>query len=304
VGAPLVVQVNQTGSFEVRVHVLSDRRITGLRLTITLSAPDYNYIYASLLFDADLPLARAAFEISHTPWDQDSMYGQFRELYRLTTELGVAVEEIRDPARLTIENLQQYDILFILDPCAYQVRVVDDRFVMERFRRYSAEEIGAIEEYWQSGGKVFLIGLGNSSLDLSAINVLLRRFNMTFRYDSIPGITIIVNGHVTTQEITDIYDHPATQGVTSFDYYGCSVEIGVGVYPLATVTVSLLDENGTRVSDNRTVLAALENANGGKVIVTGSNFFVDNWGLLGLYKSRENAKLTRQIVLWLLGILG
>ncbi len=303
-GAPMMVQVDQVGSLEVRVRVISDRRLPDLRLTVTLSAADYNYMYASFTFDADLPLAVAAFEIAHSPWPHDSMYGQFRELYRLTTELGVAVQEIRDPSEVTYDNLREYDLVFVLDPCAYQTRIIGNQFVLEPFRRYSTPEIYAYEEYWKNGGSLFVIGLGNSSLDLSAVNVLAGRFNFSFAYDRVPAVSIVINGHISTQLVTDIREHPLTQGVTSFDYYGCSINVGQNVTSLATVSMRRMLDNGTVVEENRTVLAAVENANGGRLVATGSNFFVDNWGLLGLYKSNENAKLTRQIVLWLFGIVG
>ncbi|MHA1771702.1 MAG: S8 family peptidase [Candidatus Thorarchaeota archaeon] len=303
-GIPEYVNVNQTASFTVRIHVISNESLTGLRLLVELETVPYGHVYSRIDFDVDTPIARVAIDISHTNWAIDSIYGQFREFYVLTTDLGVAVEEIRDPADITSSYLGQFDALFILDACSRTPLIQNGTYVSQLYRRFSRSEINAIMDFWDSGGNIFIAGLSNRSIHLEAINVLLTQFNMSFQYDHIPSISIVVNGIPSTELVTDILPHVITQGVDNFDYYGCSINIFGSARPIAQTRVSLINGLGNQVYYNRTLVAVTENSAGGRMVVSGSNFFIDNWGILGHYKSAHDAKLARQIVMWLVGILN
>ncbi len=112
-------------------------------------------------------------------------------------------------------------------------------------------------------------------------------------------ITINVNGVTSTTEIVKMIDHPITESVESFDYNGCSLNHTGDVLEIAWTEVSWLDENETIQIDNRTVLAGLEGLAGGRVLATGSNFFLDNWGIRDLYLSSQNLELVLNALLWL-----
>ena len=98
--------------------------------------------------------------------------------------------------------------------------------------------------------------------------------------------------------------HPITDGIDAFDYNGCSLNYTGDTYEIAWSEVNLLDENGTQYSENRTVLVGLENDNGGRLIASGSNFFLDNWALTGSYRSDQDLLFVIQSVYWLLHTLG
>jgi hypothetical protein len=74
--------------------------------------------------------------------------------------------------------------------------------------------------------------------------------------------------------------------VSGFDYLGSTVSIPAGATSLA------------RYSSD-TVLACRQGSGGGRIVVTGSNFFVDNWGMVGRYNSLDDDVLALKIVQWL-----
>ena len=303
-GAPSVLKVNQTATFQLRVRVIDSGSVDNLRLYVRLSAPGYHYVYSRFDFSADVAVAKVAFEIAHTPWFADSMYGQFREFYRLITGAGIAVEEIRDPEELTLERLGEFDAVILLDPCARAAHLVNGSYVRVSFRSYSQAAIDALVTYWSSGGSIFVVGLDNRSIELSDLNDLLIHFNVTLRYDHVPSVSIVLNGIPSTQLVTDLISHPITESVTGFDFYGCSMSTWGNVTVLAQVQVMARNENGRIVLENRTVLACAESRSGGRLIVSGTNFFLDNWGIQGEYKSATNDRLAKQAVLWLVHLLG
>ncbi len=302
-GAPDYVSVNQTGTLSIRVRVISNQSITGLDLIVSLSSKNYANLFSRIEFDADLPIARVAFDLTHSPWVIDSIYGQFREFYKIVTEMGISVEEIHSTDQFALDYLLSFDALIILDACTYRTRYSNGSYIPELYRSFSTSEINTLLDYWRAGGSLFVAGLNNQSVDIEAINLLMTQFNMTFQSDRIPTISISINGKVSTALVTDLLPHAVTQGIDSFDYYGCSIKTTGSAYPLAQVRVNSMP-NGTIITENRTLLAGMENPAGGRMIATGTNFFLDNWGISGEYRSKQNAKLARQIVLWLVGILN
>jgi hypothetical protein len=96
--------------------------------------------------------------------------------------------------------------------------------------------------------------------------------------------------------------HPITELIDSFDYNGCSLNFTGDVFEIAWTDLNWVDANGTLRTDNRTVLVGLENSIGGRLIATGSNFFLDNWALNNLYRSDQDSRFVRQSVYWLLRI--
>ncbi|UCH05108.1 MAG: hypothetical protein JSW05_02810, partial [Candidatus Thorarchaeota archaeon] len=132
---------------------------------------------------------------------------------------------------------------------------------------------------------------------------LLYPFGFRLEYDQIPSVTVVANGISSTELVTDIAEHNSTAGVDSFDFNGCSVNYTGAAFPLAQIEVNSLLPNGTIVKENRTLMAAVEGAGGGRMIVSGSNFAFDNWGVEGYYRSDSNALLALQMTYWLIGLV-
>ncbi|MFX1580140.1 MAG: hypothetical protein ACFFBJ_10865, partial [Promethearchaeota archaeon] len=82
-----------------------------------------------------------------------------------------------------------------------------------------------------------------------------------------------------------------TEGVSGFHYSGAVVNIGDGT--------RLARYN--HVSD---VLGCKEGAGGGRIVVTGTNFFIDNYALSGQYGPGDDARIALRIVLWTAGLLS
>ena len=190
-----------------------------------------------------------------------------------------------------------------MDPCAWANIMINNTIEKSAMYSYSQSEIDAYVDYWENGGGLFLVGLSNSSLDVSSANALFSAFNITLNYDSVPPITISFNGVASTTEITKMHDHRVTAFLESFDYNGCSLNYSDNAFELAWSEIFWTDANDTIHKENRTVLVGLENPHGGRLLAAGSNFFLDNWALNNIYHSKENWKFTLQALYWLIHIL-
>ncbi|MGY5860121.1 MAG: S8 family serine peptidase [Candidatus Thorarchaeota archaeon] len=303
ISGPSEVTFNQTGRVTLVVEVIAPDSVDDVEAWVTFVAPNYLNMRTSFNFDVSVPYKEIAIDTSHTPWAIDSVYGQFRYLSSKINELGSSVDELGPSTTITYELLSRYDAVFVMDPCAWAYIMVNNTFIESEMYSYSQAEINAYVEYWENGGGLFLVGLSNESLDLSSANALFSAFNITLNYDLVPPITIIFNGVVSTTEITKMHDHRVTAFLESFDYHGCSLNYSDNAFEIAWSEIFWTDANDTIHKENRTVLVGLENQNGGRLLATGSNFFLDNWALNNLYHSKENWKFTLQALYWLVHIL-
>jgi hypothetical protein len=302
VDGPTMFELNQTGSFRISIDIQTNESQDSLNLTVILFSSDYGYLRSDMSFDATNPLARIAFDISHSPWVTDSIYGQFREMYSLLSSAGIAIEELRYESQITPETLGRYDAIFILDPCAWGSIYKDGEVQKASIYSYSHAEKNAYVAYWESGGSILVIGMGNRSLNLNSANELLQLFGFSLNYDQIPGITIEVNGISSTLLVTDLMNHTTTNGIGSFDFVGCSVNFTGNATCLAQVEITYFDSGDVLQTENRTVVAALEGHDNARMIVSGTNFLFDNWGVEGYYQSEENDLFILQMAYWLIGV--
>jgi len=300
---PSSVFVNQTGSVTLNLLVESSESLKDLEASIFVNSAGYLQQEIDLDFDAYVARYEVAFDISHTSWPIDSSFGQFRKLYRTLTRTGIAVDEFRSPEDLSLEVLSLYDAVFVLDPCAWAYST--NGFSSERIGlfSYTPQQLAAYADYFANGGNLFLVGLSNMSIDQNRANELFSQFNITLNNDRVPGITIVVNGVSSTELITEMIQSPITDFVDAFDYNGCSLNFTGDVFEIAWKDLTWQDVNGTDHSVHQSVLVGLENENGGRLLATGSNFFIDNWALSDLYRSDLNLQFVVQTVYWLLHVL-
>ncbi|TFG34895.1 hypothetical protein EU527_00905 [Candidatus Thorarchaeota archaeon] len=303
VHGPEQITVNQTGLLMLEVCIISNVNRENVNAVVLFIAKDYQSMRIRFEFDARIPYKQIAFDISHTPWAIDSIYGQFRTLARKINNLGSSVDELRSRTDITFDTLSRYDAIFVLDPCAWDYYMVNNTIKQRASFSYSQDEIDAYLHYWEHGGSLFLIALSNLSIDIQNANALYNTFNISLNYDMVPPITLIVNGIASTTKIHKMINHPVTNYIDYFDYNGCSLNYTDDVFELAWAEVFWTDINETIHKENRTVLVGLNNSKGGRLLATGSNFFVDNWALNDLYQSKQNWKLVLQALYWLLHIL-
>ncbi len=300
---PSEITLNQTGQVTLVVNVTASEDVEDIDAWVTFIAPNYLNMRTSFHFDAKVPFKEIAIDTSHTPWAIDSVYGQFRELALRINKLGSSVDELGRSTEITYGLLSRYDAVFVMDPCAWSYNMVNNTVTKNSLYMYSQSEIDAYVQYWNQGGGLFLVGLSNRSLDLSSANELFSAFNITLNYDAVPPITITINGIPSTTEITKMHNHPVTAFLDSFDYIGCSMNFTGDVFELAWAEIFWINRHGIIQKDNRTVLVGLENPLGGRLLASGSNFFLDNWALNEQYRSDQNWRLVLQALYWLIHIL-
>lgn len=274
------VVVNQTARVPIVIHVpLSSNEIHGSIIFTEQHSSD------SLEIDISPRVAdaRIAFDITHTPWSIDTVYGQFKQLYMYLSENDISVTEIRDRSYLTSEYLSNFDAVFMLDPCARDVNETDYTDPELFSIPFTQQEIEAYEEYFLNGGGIFVTALSNATLDIASLNQFLDWTGASLGYNLVPS-----TGNVAY--VTDIDAHAITAGVGSFDYLGTSVITNSSYTRLARYT-------------GHTVLSCYEGESGGRIVITGTNFFIDNWGMTGNYFSNDNDLLSLRIALWLTGLM-
>jgi len=294
------VYVNQTGVFSFNIRVISSKAHENLEVLLSISSPEYLTMRVKTVFDVQIPIATIGFDLTHTVWPIDSIYGQFRSFYETITELGVAVEEIRDSSELTYTRLKSLDAVAVLDPCTWYPINTDVNSTMTS-PSYTEDELDMYAQYWENGGSLFVVGLDNSCINVAAANQFLSRFPIAFNYDRIPETTIIINGIPSTRLITSLKPHTITLGVSSFDYLGCSLNYTGDAYEIAHTRVSWQDEDGLLYIENKTVMVGLEGDKENRMIVVGTNFLLDNYAMNEMYESPDNKRLAYRIVLWLTG---
>ena len=276
-GLPSHVIINQTGFVLLDVEI-PDTGLSTYQADITFTSDTYGYTSFAVYFDVSEPVARVAFDISHTPWSIDTIYGQFRNFYVELTSNDISVTEIRDGAQTTLATLQEFDAVVILDPCAWELNDTTPSSVTVFSIPFTENEKAAYEAYYESGGGIFVAALSNDSLDIASVNDFLSWSGFAIGYTRVPSQGDPI-------EITQIESHIITAGVESFDFYGGIVTMHENATALAYRSASI-------------VLASMQDDSGGRIVVTGTNFFIDNWGMLGMYAADDDALLALRIMSW------
>jgi hypothetical protein len=278
------IDVNQIAFVPVAV-IVPDSGINQVEGTITFTSEDFGNASVFISFPVRTPIARVAFDISHTPWDIDTIYGQFREFYKMLVNNDISVTEIRNSTATTLETLQDFDAVVLLDPCAYGTNETDPEHVTAFSLPFSDAEKTAYEDYYNAGGGLFVVGLSNATTNATALNEFLSWTGFSFTGNEVP----YGNSPVLIPK-ENIEPHVITSGVNGFDYLGA--------------TILILDGHTLARYGAMPILGYKEGVGGGKIVVTGSNFMLDNWGLHNEYSAtNDNARLVYRIVLWCAGKL-
>jgi len=304
IAAPDIIYVNQSAEILIQVKVVSSIDWINIQAQMTLQSDDYRTIWSRIGFDATTPFKRIAFDFTHTPWWMDSIYGQFRQFYSRIVSSGISIEEIRDRKDLTFEKLREFDGIVILDPCAWEFFESGENSKPYRSIRYSHDELEAYRVYWQKGGNLMIAAGNNLTMDVEGVNELLGLFNMSLNFDAVPASTLITYGVANSIEVDNILEHPVTERIISFDYNGASINPGENNTILAREMFQWMDEEDVIHTSLRPILVVNEGRASSRLIVTGSNFFIDNWGLSGLYHSEDNSLMMRNCIYWLIHAPG
>jgi len=280
---PTDFEIDQIGRIPITVNI-PDSGVTNIEGNITFTSPEFGECALHIAFDVGTPVARVAFDISHTTWDIDTTYGQFREYYKYLVDHDVSVSEIRNSTATTNSSLHEFDAVVILDPCVYGANETDIDNITAYILPFTEAEKQAYEDYYNSGGGIFVVSLGESSTNITSLNDFLDWTGF-----SLSGVEVPSGTDPTI--IDSIDSHIITSGINGFHYLGATIRIPFDGHRLARY-------------GGMPVLGCKENSQGGKFVLTGSNFFIDNYGILQLYNgASDNAMLGLRIVLWCAGKL-
>jgi hypothetical protein len=274
--------VNQSLLFPVQVEI-PDPSPTTIVGTITFSSAEFGDTSVQFSTTVAIPEARIAFDTAHTPWAIDSHYGQFRELYTLLTDNGISVTEIRNSSLITLSYLETFDMVAILDPCVWGLNETDPMNLLEISFPFTSAETQAYEDYYNGGGGIFVATLSNATTDIPSLNDFLSwtGFSMTGQRVPSSGDTPI--------SVTQIAAHTITSGVSSFHYLGGTINVPFDGDQLALVM-------------GHTVLASKEDT--GRFVITGTNYFIDNYALTGNYGPADDSTLALRIFMWAAGLIS
>lgn len=280
---PSSITVNQSLIFNL-IATMPSSGPSVLNNTIQFTSTDFGSTSLEVTFELSSAIARVAFDISHSSWSIDSYYGQFREFYKELTMNDISVTEIRNSTATSLSVLQQFDSIIILDPCVYSANETIPTSPTTYSLPFSDIEKQAYEDYYNTGGGIFLATLGSSFTNITQVNDFLSFTGFELTDIEIPS----GNDPVL---ISELESHIITSGVSGFHYSGATLNIPgngnvLAEYPPAAP-----------------VLGYKEGAGGGRIVVTGTNFFIDNYALLGEYGAGDDALIGLRIVLWTAGIL-
>lgn len=277
------VSINQVGIVPLKV-VVPASGITSYSGNITFVSNTGGTSRVTIRFTAPDATARVAFDISHTTWSIDTIYGQFREFYKKLTTNSFSVTELRNSSEITYSLLSTFDAVLLLDPCVWDLNE-SDAFNPSIFSvPFSDSEITAYHQYFNSGGGILVVALSNDSLDVHSLNHFLSWTNFS-----------LTNGRVGSGDspvlVTQVTAHPTTVGVYDFDFLGAPIKVPGGATTLGSYGID-------------PVLACLQGAGGGRIVISGSNFEFDNYGMTHQYHSYYDQTLALKIVLWLTHLIS
>ncbi|MHA1962746.1 MAG: S8 family serine peptidase [Candidatus Thorarchaeota archaeon] len=277
---PDEITINQTGLFPLKINVPTSGP-SSFVAQIRFNAGSHNTTIV-VSFDASAPIANIAFDISHTTWSIDTIYGQFKEFYKELVSNEISVTELRNSSATTLDTLLQYDAVVILDPCAWDIEEISPTQATMFSLPFSDNETQAYRDYYAAGGGIFVAALDNNTLDVESLNDFLNWTGMSLNYPQ-----VITGGSL--QVVSDVSAHPITTGVTDFAFSGSTLNVNSSGTVLARI-------------GSDAVLGSMD-IGGGRIVVTGTNYFIDNWGMTGEYDSSSDAVLALKIVLWISGLL-
>jgi hypothetical protein len=279
---PAHVTINQTGYVPLNIYIPDSGSIS-YQAAIEFNSTDFGNTVFTVEFVVNTAVARVAFDISFTTWWMDTTYGQFRDFYQILTQNSISVTEIRNESIISLSYLQLFDAVVLLDPFVWDDNETNPIDLVTFSMPYAPETKQAYQDYYESGGGLFVTGLSNASLDVAKLNDFIDWTGYSFSF------TLVSDGS-NPVEATQMTAHPITLGVGSFDYLGAAV-----IEPQGATTLGRYGGND--------LLSVSEDAGGGRLVMTGTNYFIDNWGINGDYSSTSNDRLSLRIVQWLVGLL-
>ncbi len=253
-----------------------------------------NVVEVPIKFSVAQPKIRVLWDMRHTSWSINYVYGQFRFFsYYLEMMSNVSIDMVfPDAPEISMGKLYGYDMLVCFDPASPRyIFSANGSYEGYYMLTFSRDEIESIHNYVESGGTLLLVitqvvSIGYKVTNITNINDLLRPYGMSFNIESV---------YIETSQ--GIIPVPAEV------YGGHIIGKDIEYLPFAGVTMNI-DSSQSEcflTYESKSLAGVYFNINGGGVIAIGSNFIFDNWAYLGLYSGSgsngENVKrFARNIV--------
>ena len=284
--------INQTALVDCKI-VIADNQTLGTHEEILYITSNLGEsLEVTILVEIEDPITRIGFDTYHSLWNMDHLLGQFSEMREQLARESIALIELPDLNNFS--QLNNYDALIIPDPNTYGLYLGNDFSVNQYYREFTNETLDYITDYVETGHGLFVLGTDNESAAFNETNRLLNKFNISITENTIPATFIFdeATGEYNIALITQMNNtHPVTAGLINFDYFGASLSI-IGDNSLS-VAWSGLQTNAAVVAHTS------PNNTYGRVVVTGSNFMIDNWAMNSQYNSTHNLDFLLNVVEWI-----
>jgi hypothetical protein len=289
---PSSIIINQSGLVDCK-FVIPDAFPVGNHIeTIIIDCEYGDSLAVAINVDIEAPIIQIGFDVYHSLWEIDHLFGQFNELRLKLSNEDIALIELTHPENFS--QLTEFDAVIMPDPNSLTLTFDEELETIATHRNFTTETLDYLADYVETGHGLFIMSTDNDSACLTETNRLANMFNISIEEDTIPD-TIVYNeltGSFNVLKITDLDPtHEVTSSLTDFDYLGAKLAI--------------LGDNAKAIAwsgvISNTVLAAYESENNslGRVVVTGSNFMVDNMGINGEYNSSNNLEFIISVIEWL-----
>ncbi len=206
------------------------------------------------------PEVTVLWDMKHTSWMNDFIYGQYRHLYQKLVDLNASVDVWHYSASTSPQTLldpNKYDLVFMPDTASYYPVWSNNGTVIGRNTTgFSREDITAFKNYVKTGGYLLLVAMGRESTNHTHLNKVSRHFGIEF------------TGWLSHEEVTlhptkEATGHVLTKGVNKISYRGGELNLRT------PMPLPIAKHRG------HPVMAFSQFINGG-VLAMASNFMFDN----------------------------
>jgi len=228
-----------------------------------------------------------------TSWGIDNLLGQFKFAVYDLMDQGYAINEYKwwnitgEENVITEELLSEYSAIWLADPFDREFSADLD---LIGYTEITDSEILAIQNFVAGGGGLFIEFLGLSSETVGSTTILSGN-NITRLNELLEPFDIEAEDAPYTfsgaAKAKVIKSHALTDGVDYIDHYGTDLYAG----PEAEILIEYKGKGMTAIH---------ENANGGRVAIISTNFFMDTSGYNNQYNpGTANDVFTQNLFEWL-----
>ncbi len=287
---------NQTGILDCHFDVPSNFTPTNNYYEqFTFTNQFAGTIHLNISVDVAKPIVRIGFDVYHSLWSNDHLLGQFLEMRNYLADESIALIELGSPENYT--DLSNYDAVILPDPNSFGSYINSINQMEYFYRPFSNDTITALVDFVNNGKGLFILTTDADSSNITETNRLLQNFNITATKFSVPSTEVdLEDGTYAVVKITDFLEnHPIIAGeIEKIDFYGAILNVsGDNAQEIAWGKGS----TGTL----KPVLAGFNTSlsSSGRVLVSGSNFMIDNWGINNGYGATDNLKFLYNVISWI-----